>query len=66
MLALTPEMHSNIILDLWETSKIFGIDPVIASGGRFEGYCPRNSFNSHTALYCGTQRLHCTLQGEAS
>ena len=39
ILDLTPEIHSNIILDLWQTSKIIGIDPVIASGGRFEGNC---------------------------
>ena len=39
MLDLTPEMHSNIILDLWQTSKIIGIDPVIASEGRFECNC---------------------------
>ena len=38
LLDLTPEMHSNTMLDLWETSKSFGIDPVVASGGRFDCY----------------------------
>ena len=53
---LTPEMHSNIMLDLWETPKSFGIDPVVASGGRFEGYYPHSVTYNHTALYWDTQQ----------
>ena len=56
LIDLTPEMHSNIMLDHWETPKSFGIDPVVASGGRFEGYYPHSVTYNHTALYWDTQQ----------